>query len=1042
MFSSATSKPSPKRRAALSLQGTKKRKIECLPTAVIEESDGITWDISTHIPQEEVRKRWPYRVLDGLPSLKSDEEVEDDCAPAVAHFEAVHVEDVGQVSLGDFVEVTPHEDEREDGDGLKHFYVVRVTELFQDTEGARWFQGKWMYKPWDTALRVQDGKESYMPGPIDKRRLFLASDHDNKGYVTLNTVGSIERKVKVKQIAPGAAPPPEEECDFWYDQEHDRRFFTFTDSLSAPPASKEHYQGLAGRRKLNVVELYCGCGGLSFIDRKNEDVHIETKWAVDMEPSMCAAFQANYPEAKVFEWGVDEWLALCKHFKRLSDKYPDDWEAPATADLEDSSDDEPSAADVYEVDAIISMTVHEVATRGTEGQMKGHLLESLNEKNSWIVFQVKWKGYDLCNTADEWVKEDDLACEAKLAEFVKKIRRHGVIPLPGDVDAVMGGPPCQGVSGLNRHAKRADIVNDPRNRQVQAFYDVIEWFNPGFVLMENVLDIFKKQDGMYAKFAASRLLNMRYQTRLGCIAACDQGAPQGRWRAFMWGAKAGVEQLPPFPEPSHFAAFQGGVPQSARSCVVTFKDEASRDHARPMVFLGDIFSDLPEITNFTTAEAANYASSPKTPYQLWMRRDPPDWQAIPAKRAEAADEAMAPSHADQNDKRRQLMLLPSPDEAVGRSFHCKKRGGDGLDGESRKNNNFAGETWQAVGGALQEEDPEEWEAIQLEQSMSQRALCADQGKKVLKEAEVAKSAAGPLRDHRSLCLNYDDYLRCCHVPSKKDANFRQMAGVVSHKNGTCCAGHTHAAVSVNGATACGGGGTRTQAPKGTTSKSRVDHHDRAGWRGGGLLGCEAETAFLPTGDLLCPRWCITYKHGKSSGRHGCFGRMWFDEIQPTVVGRAEPHNLRLIHPTQGRVVSIRENARCQGFPDYFVLAGISNQGQDTWVRNKCLTERYQQMGNAVCPLVADALGRCLALAARGKCPPSEFVLSVPSTEYEQCMEEAKELGLKSWVEENGLHPDTRKMLDRKKAEGLDFVLKQPVLDEKEEEMVIGDEDSG
>lgn len=52
-------------------------------------------------------------------------------------------------------------------------------------------------------------------------------------------------------------------------------------------------------QELNVVELYCGCGGLSFIDRQNEEVHIETKWAVDMEPSMCAAFQANYPKAKV-----------------------------------------------------------------------------------------------------------------------------------------------------------------------------------------------------------------------------------------------------------------------------------------------------------------------------------------------------------------------------------------------------------------------------------------------------------------------------------------------------------------------------------------------------------------------------------------------------------------------------------------------------------------------------------------------------------------------------------------------------------------------
>ncbi len=50
-----------------------------------------------------------------------------------------------------------------------------------------------MYKPWDTALRVEDGKDSYMPGPMDKRRLFLASDHDNTLYVTLNGVGTIER---------------------------------------------------------------------------------------------------------------------------------------------------------------------------------------------------------------------------------------------------------------------------------------------------------------------------------------------------------------------------------------------------------------------------------------------------------------------------------------------------------------------------------------------------------------------------------------------------------------------------------------------------------------------------------------------------------------------------------------------------------------------------------------------------------------------------------------------------------------------------------
>ena len=53
------------------------------------------------------------------------------------------------------------------------------------------------------------------------------------------------------------------------------------------------------------------------------------------------------------------------------------------------------------------------------------------------------------------------------------------------------------------------------------------------------------------------------------------------------------------------------------------------------------------------------------------------------------------------------------------------------------------------------------------------------------------------------------------------------------------------------------------------------------------------------------------------------------------------------------------------------------------MRNKCLTERYQQMGNAVSPLVADAMGRCLALAARGLCSPGDFIQAVPSLEYQQ-----------------------------------------------------------
>jgi primosomal replication protein N len=51
----------------------------------------------------------------------------------------------------------------------------------------------------------------------------------------------------------------------------------------------------------------------------------------------------------------------------------------------------------------------------------------------------------------------------------------------------------------------------------------------------------------------------------------------------MWGAKAGVEQLPAFPEPSHFGAWQSAVPTSAKPNVVGFISEESRKNAHAMV---------------------------------------------------------------------------------------------------------------------------------------------------------------------------------------------------------------------------------------------------------------------------------------------------------------------------------------------------------------------------------------------------------------------------------------------------------------------------
>lgn len=51
----------------------------------------------------------------------------------------------------------------------------------------------------------------------------------------------------------------------------------------------------------------------------------------------------------------------------------------------------------------------------------------------------------------------------------------------------------------------------------------------------------------------------------------------------------------------------------------------------------------------------------------------------------------------------------------------------------------------------------------------------------------------------------------------------------------------------------------------------------------------------------------------------------------------------VIHPEQDRIVSVRENARAQGFPDNFRFFGD-------------ISDQYKQIGNAVPPPLARALG--------------------------------------------------------------------------------------
>jgi DNA (cytosine-5)-methyltransferase 1 len=67
----------------------------------------------------------------------------------------------------------------------------------------------------------------------------------------------------------------------------------------------------------------------------------------------------------------------------------------------------------------------------------------------------------------------------------------------------------------------------------------------------------------------------------------------------------------------------------------------------------------------------------------------------------------------------------------------------------------------------------------------------------------------------------------------------------------------------------------------------------------------------------------------------------------------------VLHYGAPRILTVRETARLQSFPDWFKFMGKYTTGGDRRTK-EC--PRYTQVGNAVPPLLARAIGRAMATA--------------------------------------------------------------------------------
>ncbi len=117
----------------------------------------------------------------------------------------------------------------------------------------------------------------------------------------------------------------------------------------------------------------------------------------------------------------------------------------------------------------------------------------------------------------------------------------------GELDCLVGGPPCQGFSKNVPAAYR--FLEDSRNQLFNDYLDYVEALFPKVVIMENVAEIFNAFNGSIRKQIVERLEKLGYKVEVKVLFGPDFGIPQRRSRCFFFASRTTIK--PSFPMPTH-----------------------------------------------------------------------------------------------------------------------------------------------------------------------------------------------------------------------------------------------------------------------------------------------------------------------------------------------------------------------------------------------------------------------------------------------------------------------------------------------------------
>jgi DNA (cytosine-5)-methyltransferase 1 len=161
----------------------------------------------------------------------------------------------------------------------------------------------------------------------------------------------------------------------------------------------------------------------------------------------------------------------------------------------------------------------------------------------------------------------------------------------GEIDVIVGGPPCQGYSVYNH--QRGD--SDPRAGLFREYLRIVKGIQPRWLVMENVTGITSIAGGKIVEEIFSGMESLGYRVEMKVLKAEEFGVPQERRRVFFIATRTDAPIL--FPEPTHGPGLL------------------------PFVTVWDAISDLPKLANGDKPEPRGYAKQPQNGYQALLRGD-------------------------------------------------------------------------------------------------------------------------------------------------------------------------------------------------------------------------------------------------------------------------------------------------------------------------------------------------------------------------------------------------------------------------------------